>query len=47
LLILANDARRLFQGKSLGLGLPGAKRLMDEFEMASEVSKGTTITMPK
>jgi serine/threonine-protein kinase RsbT len=34
-------------GKSLGLGLPGAKRLMDEFEIASEVGKGTTITMWK
>jgi len=34
-------------GKSLGLGLPGAKRLMDEFEIASELGKGTTITMKK
>jgi len=34
-------------GKSLGLGLPGAKRLMDEFEIQSEVGKGTTITMTK
>ena len=34
-------------GKSLGLGLPGAKRLMDEFEIASEIGKGTTITMRK
>jgi serine/threonine-protein kinase RsbT len=34
-------------GKSLGLGLPGAKRLMDEFEIASEVGKGTTVTMWK
>lgn len=34
-------------GKSLGLGLPGAQRLMDEFEIASEVGKGTTITMRK
>jgi len=34
-------------GKSLGLGLPGAKRLMDEFEIVSEVGKGTTITMRK
>jgi serine/threonine-protein kinase RsbT len=31
----------------LGLGLPGAKRLMDEFEIVSEVGKGTTITMKK
>jgi serine/threonine-protein kinase RsbT len=34
-------------GKSLGLGLPGAKRLMDDFEIHSEVGKGTTITMRK
>ncbi len=33
--------------KSLGLGLPGAKRLMDEFEIESEVGKGTTVTMKK
>ena len=33
--------------KSLGLGLPGARRLMDEFEIASELGKGTTITMRK
>lgn len=31
----------------LGLGLPGARRLMDEFEIVSEVGKGTTITMTK
>lgn len=33
--------------KSLGLGLPGAKRLMDEFEIESEVGKGTLIRMIK
>jgi serine/threonine-protein kinase RsbT len=33
--------------KSLGMGLPGAKRLMDEFELSSMVGKGTTITMKK
>lgn len=32
---------------SLGLGLPGAKRLMDEFEIHSEVGKGTRVTMRK
>ncbi len=32
---------------SLGLGLPGARRLMDEFELQSEVGKGTTVTMRK
>jgi anti-sigma regulatory factor (Ser/Thr protein kinase) len=34
-------------GKGLGLGLPGARRLMDEFEIASEPGKGTTVTMRK
>ena len=34
-------------GRSLGLGLPGARRLMDEFEIVSEPGKGTTITMRK
>ena len=32
---------------SLGMGLPGARRLMDEFELSSTVGKGTTITMKK
>src|SRR5581483_10341933 len=27
-------------GRSLGLGLPGARRLMDEFEIVSQVGKG-------
>lgn len=34
-------------GAGLGLGLSGAKRLMDEFEIVSEVGKGTTVTMWK
>jgi len=34
-------------GGSLGLGLPGARRLMDEFEIESQVGQGTTITMRK
>lgn len=34
-------------GESLGLGLPGARRLMDEFEIVSEVGKGTTVTARK
>lgn len=34
-------------GGSLGLGLPGARRLMDEFAIDSEVGKGTTILMRK
>jgi serine/threonine-protein kinase RsbT len=32
---------------SLGLGLPGAKRLMDEFELTSRLGAGTTVTMRK
>jgi serine/threonine-protein kinase RsbT len=32
---------------SLGLGLPGSKRLMDDFDIVSELGKGTTITMTK
>ena len=31
----------------LGLGLPGARRLMDEFEIASDADNGTTVTMRK
>ena len=34
-------------GAGLGLGLPGARRLMDEFEIVSEPGKGTTVTMRK
>lgn len=31
----------------LGVGLPGAKWLMDEFAIESKVGKGTTVTMKK
>lgn len=31
----------------LGLGLPGARRLMDEFAVLSEIGRGTTVTMTK
>ncbi len=34
-------------GGGLGLGLPGTRRLMDEFEIESEVGKGTTIKIRK
>ena len=34
-------------GGGLGLGLAGARRLMDEFEVQSQSGKGTTITMKK
>jgi serine/threonine-protein kinase RsbT len=32
---------------SLGLGLPGARRLMDDFAIQSEMGRGTVITMRK
>ncbi|RYY48406.1 MAG: anti-sigma regulatory factor [Chitinophagaceae bacterium] len=32
-------------GRTLGLGLPGAKRLVNMFEIQSQVGKGTTITI--
>jgi serine/threonine-protein kinase RsbT len=32
---------------SLGLGLPGVRRLMDEFEISSEIGRGTTVTAKK
>ncbi len=31
----------------LGLGLPGAKRLMDEFDVDSKVGRGTIVVMKK
>ena len=31
----------------LGLGLPGARRLMDDFEIVSDPDTGTTVTMKK
>jgi serine/threonine-protein kinase RsbT len=34
-------------GGRAGLGLPGARRLMDEFDIDSRVDEGTTITMTK
>ncbi len=39
------DGVSTYQG--LGLGLPGARRLMDDFDIVSEVGKGTTVTMAK
>jgi serine/threonine-protein kinase RsbT len=32
---------------SLGLGLPGVRRLMDDFEIASEPGRGTIVTVKK
>ncbi|HEY3234923.1 MAG TPA: anti-sigma regulatory factor [Polyangiaceae bacterium] len=34
-------------GQGLGLGLPGARRLMDEFSIESKAGHGTTIVMKK
>jgi len=34
-------------GKSLGIGLPGAKRLVNEFDIKSEVGTGTTVSIVK
>ena len=34
-------------GGGLGLGLPGARRLMDDFEIESSPAAGTTVTMVK
>jgi serine/threonine-protein kinase RsbT len=32
-------------GRGLGMGLPGSKRLVDEFEIESEVGRGTRVTI--
>ena len=34
-------------GKSLGVGLPGAKRLVNEFTIKSQVGKGTSVSILK
>jgi len=46
------DIDRVFREENMishgmGLGLPGARRLMDEFEVNSQVGIGTTITCRK
>jgi serine/threonine-protein kinase RsbT len=33
--------------QSLGVGLPGTRRVVDEFEIETQVGKGTTIKMKK
>jgi serine/threonine-protein kinase RsbT len=33
--------------KGMGIGLPGTRRLMDEFEIRSKLGTGTTVTMKK
>jgi serine/threonine-protein kinase RsbT len=34
-------------GGGLGLGLPGTRRLMDDFQIVSELGKGTKVTLKK
>jgi serine/threonine-protein kinase RsbT len=34
-------------GNGLGLGLPGARRLMDDFQIETKLGHGTTVTMQK
>jgi len=34
-------------GKSLGIGLPGTKRLVNEFDIKSRVGEGTTVSIIK
>ncbi|GAB3954892.1 anti-sigma regulatory factor [Spirosoma harenae] len=34
-------------GRSLGLGLPGTRRLVNEFDIKSTVGQGTTVTILK
>ena len=34
-------------GKTLGLGLPGVKRMMDDFELTSQPGKRTMVTIRK
>ena len=34
-------------GSGLGLGLSGARRLVDEFDLATQVGHGTTVTVVK
>lgn len=34
-------------GGGLGMGLPGAKKLMDELELVSKPGEGTTVTVKK
>ena len=48
---IPNVAQALQNGFStsggLGLGLPGVRRLTDEFDIVSEVGRGTTVTVKK
>jgi serine/threonine-protein kinase RsbT len=48
---IVDVARALGQGYStgqgLGVGLPGVRRLMDEFEISSRAGEGTSVTVRK
>ena len=45
---VAAALREDYSGRGgLGLGLPGARRLMDDFEISSHPDSGTTVTMKK
>ena len=48
---IVNIAQAMQDGFStsggLGLGLPGVKRLMDEFNLVSDANSGTTVTIKK
>jgi serine/threonine-protein kinase RsbT len=45
---LESALRHGYAGRGgLGLGLPGARRLMDEFDVTSDPDRGTTVTMTK
>jgi serine/threonine-protein kinase RsbT len=44
---IADPAKVVEGGFSSGFGLPGVRRLMDEFDIASEVGKGTTVMATK
>ena len=41
------DIDRALAGTSPGAGIPGARRLMDEFTIGSNAGAGTTVTMVK
>jgi len=48
---IADTARALTDGfstsRSLGMGLPGTRRLMDDFKVESQAGLGTTVTVRK
>jgi serine/threonine-protein kinase RsbT len=42
-----DDVGRALAGASPGAGIPGCRRLMDEFSIESSAGKGTTVVMSK